>query len=48
MKFNVMYKTPKFSDKAWKECSSDVKDLVLDLLEKDQYWRLDVTDTLSH
>lgn len=32
---NVMYKMPKFNDKAWKECSNDAKDLVLLLLEKD-------------
>lgn len=47
MRFNVMNKTPEFTDQAWKECSNDVKDLVLDLLTKDQNWRLDVTDILS-
>jgi len=48
IKNSVMYKMPNFNDKAWNECSNDAKDLVLLLLEKDQNWRLDVRDILSH
>ncbi len=44
----VIYKMPKFNDKSWQESSYEARQLVLNLLQKDKRWRLDVKDILHH
>ena len=39
---------PKFSHKAWKQCSKDVKDLTLLLLERDPEARLEICHIKGH